>query len=456
MYIYHTLFQILYMVDKEKINNAVRFLKSGIWRVPLDELSPVKAFFIRQLQILIVALRGLSEDKIYLHASALTFFTLLSIVPIIAMAFGIATGFGLEEYLEDQLEKAFMGREEVLEWIMEFSHSLLEATKGGVMAGVGIVILFYTIMKVLNHIEASFNEIWQISRERSFSRKFADYFSMMLIAPFLIILSNVATVYLSTQIEEIAAQIALWGLFNPVLMTVAKFVPYILVWILFTILYMIMPNTRVKFSSAIIAGIMAGTIFQLVQWGYIHFQVGVARYGAIYGSFAALPLLLLWMQVSWVVVLFGAELSFANQNVEQYEYETESLNMSIYNRRLITLYITHLLVKNFESGQPPYTARQISNELEIPIRLTREILDDLLEINIVNEARTAYTKDAAYQPAIDIHKISVKFLTDKLDHRGMNVLVAKKTGEIARLKEIMRSFNTALEKCPANILLKDI
>ncbi len=444
------------MVDKDKINNVIRFLKSDIWRVPLDELSPVKAFFIRQLQILIVAVRGLSEDKIYLRASALTFFTLLSIVPIIAMAFGIATGFGLEQYLEEQLAKAFVGREEVLEWIMEFSHSLLEATKGGLMAGVGIVILFYTVMKVLNHIEESFNEIWQISRHRSFSRKFADYFSMMLIAPFFIILSNVTTVFLSTQIEQIAAHMALWGLFSPVLLTIAKFVPYILVWILFTILYMIMPNTRVKFGSALVAGIIAGTIFQLVQWGYIYFQVGVARYGAIYGSFAALPLLLFWMQISWVVVLFGAELSFANQNVEQYEYETESLNMSIYNRRLITLYITHLLVKNFEFGKPPYTARQISNELEIPIRLVREILDDLSAINIVTEARTAYAKETAYQPAIDINKISVKYLTDKLDHNGMDVLVAKKTDEIAKLQDIMGSFSRAVEKCPENMLIKDI
>ena len=324
------------------------------------------------------------------------------------------------------------------------------------MAGVGLGILFFTIMKVMSHIEESFNEIWQIKKERSFSRKFADYFSIMLIAPFFIILSNILSVFLSTQIEDLTTRFDLIGFFSPLLLTVMRLIPFILVWILFTLLYIIMPNTRVKFSSALVAGIIAGTIFQLVQYGYIYFQVGVARYSTIYGSFAALPLLMFWMQVSWVVVLFGAELSFANQNYEHYEYESESLNMSRYNRRLITFYIAHLLVKNFENGVPPYTARQISDKLKLPVRLVRDILNELVEINVLSDTRTAYAKEHSYQPALDINKITVKFLADKLDHRGMDVLFAKQSSEVVRIKSIMEAFNRDIENNPENKLLKDI
>ncbi len=444
------------MVSKEKIKKVSVFLKRDIWKIPLDEMSPLRAFFIRQLQIFIIALRGLSEDNVYLRASALTFFSLLSLVPVIAMAFGIAKGFGLQDYLVAQLEQAFVGREEVFEFILDFSESLLETAQGGIMAGVGLIFLVFMVMKVLNHIEESFNEIWHISKERSFSRKFSDYFAIMLISPFFIILSNIATVYLITRLEELTAQIYLLGLFSPVILSVLQLIPFILIWIMFTILYMIMPNTRVNFISALLAGIIAGTIFQLTQYGYVYFQVGVSRYSAIYGSFAALPLLMIWMQISWIIVLFGAELSFANQNIEQYEYESESLNMSLYNRRLITIYVAHLLIKNFEKGIPPYTARQISHELQLPIRLVRNILNDLTEINIVSEVRTLSAKETAYQPAIDINKITIKYLSDKLDHRGIDFLFASRTREISKIKSIMDSFNNAVENNPDNKLLKEI
>ncbi|TVR72172.1 MAG: YihY/virulence factor BrkB family protein [Marinilabiliales bacterium] len=444
------------MVDKEKINRVIRFFKRDIWRMPIDELPPLRAFLLKQLKILIIALRGFSEDKIQLRASALTYYTLLSLVPVVAMAFGIAKGFGLDQYLEEELSKVFAGREEVFEWVLSFSQSLLETTRGGLMAGVGLIILFWTIMKVLSHIEHSFNEIWQINQPRSFTRKFADYFSMMLIAPLFIILANGFTVFITTQISNITQSFVLLGFLSPIIMFFVQLIPYLLLWTLFTILYMIMPNTKVNFASALLAGIIAGTLFQLVQWSYIHFQVGVSRYNAIYGSFAALPLLLLVMQVSWLVVLFGAEISFANQNVEQYEFEAESLNMSSYNRRLLTLYIAHLLVKNFENGVPPYTARQISNELEIPIRLVRELLYELVDINVISEAKTKFVKETAYQPAIDINRITIKFISDKLDHRGMDVLIARKSEEIEKLKGIMDAFNNTLEKCQENKLLKEV
>jgi membrane protein len=444
------------MAKKSKLDKTLEFIRKDIWVASFDDIHPVRAFLLRQLQILVLAVRGMDEDKVYLRASGLTFYTLLSLVPVVAMAFGISKGFGLEKYLEAELARAFTGREEVLAFVLDFSQSLLDATQGGLMAGIGLIVLFYTVMKVLSHIEDSFNDIWQVTQPRSYTRKFADYISMILIAPIFIILANLFTVFLTTQIDQITANITLLGYISPLIMFFVKLIPYVLMWFVFTLLYLVMPNTKVNFFSALLAAVIAGTLFQLVQWGYIHFQVGVSRYNAIYGSFAALPLLLMWMQISWLVVLFGAEISFASQNVEHYKYETETRNMSMYNRRLITFYIASLLIRNFENGIPPYTARQICNELKIPIRLVTEILNELVEIKIISATRTGFEKESAYQPAIDINKISVKYLNDKLDHKGMDVLTARPGEEIERLKKIMESFSQAIEKCPGNKLLKDI
>ncbi|MGF1585429.1 MAG: YihY/virulence factor BrkB family protein [Bacteroidales bacterium] len=444
------------MTYRSKIKKSIDFVRKDIWVTSFDDLPPIRAFFLRQLQVMVLALRGMEEDKVYLRASGLTFFTLLSLVPVIAMAFGISKGFGLESYLEDELARAFTGREEVFEFVRDFAQSLLGATQGGVMAGIGLLILFYTVMKVLSHIEDAFNDIWQVNQARSYSRKFTDYIAMILIAPIFLVLSNLFTVFLAAELTDITRNIALLGYISPLIQFLVQLIPYVLLWIVFMLLYLIMPNTNVSFGSALMAALVAGTLFQLVQWGYIHFQVGVSRYNAIYGSFAALPLLLMWMQVSWLVVLFGAEISFAYQNVEHYKYESETRNMSKYNRRLITFYIANFLIRNFERGIPPSTAIQISNKLKIPIRLVNEILIELIDVNIVSATKTNYEKETAYQPALDINKISVKFLADKLDHKGMDVLTVRHVREIDELKSIMESFNQAVDRCPENKLLKDI
>ncbi len=438
------------------LKKFIRFATVDIWRVSLDQFSSKKAFFIRQLRILMLALRGFSEDKVQLRATALTLYTLLAIVPVLAVAFAVSQGFGLENYLERELATVFAGREEVLEWMLSFSRSLLEATRGGVMAGVGMVILFWSIMKALGHIENSFNEIWQIRQQRSFTRRFADYFSLVFTAPILLVLSGGAIVFLETRIEYVSQNLEVLGFLSPVLMFVVRLIPYLLIWTLLTLLYMIMPNTRVKFSSALIAGIIAGTLLVLVQWAYVYFQVGVSRYSAIYGSFAALPLLIIWMQVSWLVVLFGAEISFANQNLEHYEFETESLNMNEYNRRLIIMNIVHLLVKNFENSAPPYTAKQVADDLKMPVRLARDLLYELSQAGIISPIKMKEDKETAYQPAVDINKITPKYIIDSLEGHGMNVLMVKDSREVEELDKVLKSFNKALEKCPENKLLKDI
>ncbi len=433
------------------IENATHFIRVEIWRMPLRDLSPRKTFLIKQLRILVLAFRGFREDKVLLRAPALTFYSVLSIVPVVALAFGISKGFGLEGYVERQLESALAGREEVFSWVMEITDTFFRQTHGGTVAAAGLAILLYTITMLLVNIEDSFNDIWQVRKSRSWARKFSDYFAMMFIAPIFFILANAITVFLNTQLQQIGDTIL-----SPVFLLIARATPYVLIWVMFTLLYMVMPNTKVKLSSALIAGIFAGTLFQLVQWAYIAFQIGAARYGAIYGSFAALPLLLLWMQVSWIVVLFGAELSFANQHVDNYEFESETKNISPFNKKILTLYVMHMLVHNFRNGEKPAAADTISGKLQMPNSLVRNILNELHTVNLVIETDNSQSKDRAYQPATDINQISIKTVLEHLEKKGMDTMIAKAGPALESIKTSMSSFSKLIEGSDDNRLLKDI
>ncbi len=441
------------------ITRAINFVTVDIWRIRLEDLPFGKSFLIKQLRIFLLTVRGFDEDKCFTRASSLTFYTLLSIVPVVAMLFGVAKGFGFERLLKKELGELVVklpGQEEVLTKVIEYAESLLEATKGGVIAGIGLVLLFWSVVKVLSHIEASLNDIWEIKESRTWGRKFSDYLAVMLISPILILVSSSATVFVTAQVTQLTQQIKLLGVISPLIFLSFKLIPYVLIWILFTVIYVLMPNTKVNLKAGLVAGIIAGTIFQIVQWGYISFQVGTARYNAIYGSFAALPLFLMWVQISWWVVLFGAELSFANQNVGTYEYEPDSNKVSPAFKKVLTLQIAHLLIKNFASGQIPLTDTEISAQLRAPIRLVHNILFDLVESRLVSETTTRVDKKFGYQPARDINTLTITSVIDAIEQNGTNSIPVVKNEEFEALSNAIQKFKDVMETSPANKLLKDI
>jgi membrane protein len=440
------------------ISTTTKFIRTDIWRLRLEDLPFGKSFAVKQLRIILLTLRGFDEDKCFARASSLTFNTLLSIVPVVAILFGVAKGFGFESMLKKELFEKFHGeaQQEVLWKVFEYAESLLQVTKSGVIAGIGLVILFWSVINVLSEIEGSLNDIWEIRESRSWGRKFSDYLAIMLLSPLFILLSSSVTVYIQTQITELTNQFKLLGFISPLIFFSFKLIPYALIWILFTIIYVLMPNTKVNIKAGLLAGIVAGTIFQVAQWAYISFQVGTARYNAIYGSFAALPLFLMWVQISWWVVLFGAELSFANQNVDTYEYEPDSNKVSSAFKMVLTLQITHLLVKNFARGERPWTDTEISHHLRMPIRLVHSILYDLVKSNIIAETRTRQDQKFGYQPARDINTLTIKFIVDAIDQTGTNNIPVARTEEFEALSEALEKFREEMEASPNNRLLKDI
>ncbi|MCA9408241.1 MAG: YihY/virulence factor BrkB family protein [Candidatus Omnitrophica bacterium] len=441
---------------QSKFSQFIDFLTAGIWRIQTRKLKGQQVFWIRQLRIVLLAIRGFAEDKCQLRASALTFYSLLSIVPVVAMAFGIAKGFGFERMLEQQLRERMYGQEEVISRVIEFANSFLENTKGGIIAGIGVALLFWTVIKVLGNIEHSFNDIWGIKKGRTFGRKFSDYLSIMLICPILLIMSSSATVLIASKVTLLVEKLSFLGPVADIIIFSLRILPFAVIWTVFSFIYIFMPNTNVKIKSGIMAGIIAGTIYQIVQFIYINFQVGVSKYGAIYGSFAALPLFLIWLQVSWLIVLFGAEVSFAEQNVETYEFEPDCLKVSQRFKQYVALCISYISVKKFHQAQKPLTAAEIAHELEMPIRLVRQIVFDLTEAGVLSEVKINDGKTVAFQPAYDIEYITVQDVMDKLELRGVSDIPMIESGSLKKLKESLEKFHDVIKKSEPNFVLKDL
>ncbi|MCK4992278.1 MAG: YihY/virulence factor BrkB family protein, partial [Bacteroidales bacterium] len=399
------------MLQKLKI-----FFKEEVWSHDLTSKSRRRIFLIRQLRIYILAFKGFFEDRAAVRAAGLTYFTMLSIIPIFAIAFAIARNFGFEGMLHRFINNNMQDQEEVMKWVTGMVDSLLSETKEGVIAGIGGVILFWSVIQVLNNIEASFNDIWQIRKARSPVRKFSDYLAIMILSPFAIGLSGSMMVKIQTMAQE-------YELFKPVILFLIKSVPYVSIWLLFTIVYIVMPNTKVKFRYALIAGIIAGTVALIFQALYRDLQIGVMRWGTLYGTIAFIPLFLMWLQITWLIVLMGAELSFAYQNIENYEFEENALNLSHNNKRILTLLICYHIIKNFEEGGDPWNTDTLSHELGIPIRLVNELVFDLVESGILAEIAANNPKDRSYLPAIDINRITVEYIYSRTEMMGGDQMV---------------------------------
>jgi membrane protein len=424
-----------------------------IWNTSISDISRGKSFVIRQLRIIVLAARGFMNDRVQLRASALTLYTMLSIIPFVAIAFGIAKGFGLDQRLQELFIQEFQNQPEVLTWILNQASNAIQDTRGGYIAGVGLIILLWSVMSLLDQIESSFNHIWQIQVSRPWLRKFTDYLAIMLIAPIVLILSSSITVFVTTKLYSTTESLEF---IKPIVVFFIKLAPYVLTWIGLTILFIIMPNTKVKFMPALVSAVITGTILQLLQWLYIDLQFGISKLSAIYGSFAAIPLFIIWVQSSWIILLLGAELTFANQNLTRYEIEYESLNVSHHQRKALTLMIMKMIVNNFTKGEKAVSSETLSKSLKIPVRLVLDILQDLTDSRLVSMIHEHEHEERLYQPAMDVSKLSVSYILNKLDRKGSDQQVFLESAEYNAMTAMLEEFEKMIDGSESNILIKDL
>lgn len=416
---------------QKAIQNGSHYVNADIWKIPLNDLP-----------------------NLLLRASSLTFYSIFIIVPVVALALGIARSFDLEMYVEQQLHAALEGQEEVLHWVLTIVDSFLQQLHlhGGTLAATGLALLLSSLFMLLVNMERSFNEIWQVEKGRVWYRKLSDFLAIIIIAPALFVIACAATVFLNTVVEDLEI-----FLISPVMLFAVNLTPFLLIWIALTLLYVVMPNTHVKLSSALFAAVIAGTILQLIQWGYITLQIGATTYSTMYGSFAAIPLMLLWMQISWFVVLFGAELSFANQHIDAYRLKNELRNISPFHKKIFILYILQLLVKRYEKGYNPLTAEEVAQKLQIPYILARNVLNELDKAGLVKKVETKQKKkDVVYQPNTDIQTLSIKTVLERLEHLGAHLVITEPSPKFRALEKTLKEFYNLMEKSDKNILLKDL
>jgi membrane protein len=279
---------------------------------------------------------------------------------------------------------------------------------------------------------------------------------MMVFAPVLLIISSSATVLVASQVKVIVNKIALLGVFSKVIFLLLNLLPYVSIWVLLTMIYLVMPNTRIRLRSAIFGGIAAGTIAQIVQWVYIKFQIGVSGYGALYGSFAALPLFLAWIQMSWMIVLLGAEISYAHEHHETFGFHPDYSRISISSKKLLVLRIFHLLIKKFALGERPLSASQIASTLEIPVRLVRRFLNELIDVGLVIETPKGTKGEIAFQPGRTIENITVKSVLDEYQKHGIANVLDHPSDESRKISSYLEEISEAIEKSRGNVRLKEI
>jgi membrane protein len=272
---------------------------------------------------LYLTVRFFTEKRVMTQASALTYSTLLAIVPIFAVVFAIARGFGYNKYIEMWFRELLSSQPQVADVIVSFVNSYLVHTKSGIFLGVGLIFMLYTVLMLVNNVEETFNQIWQVNNSRPILRSFANYLAMFFLFPIIIVVSTGLSVFMETMADSMD-NLAVLG---PFIHKLLQYSPYMLMSLFFIVLYVYMPNTEVRLSCAIIPGILAGIAMQVLQVVYIHSQIWVTGYNAIYGSFAALPLFMLWIQISWTICLFGAQLTYTNQNLNRFGINLEPLDV---------------------------------------------------------------------------------------------------------------------------------
>lgn len=439
-----------------KLKQLIHFIRINLWSIPEGEISKFNRIILGQVRVINIAVKGAINDNIFQKASALTYYTLWALIPVLALFFGIAKGFGFQDVIERVLLKQFQTQPEMAAQINEIVGKYLETIKGGFLVGAGIIILLWSVINVLNQIEIVFNEIWQNQKARPFIRKITDHVGLLIIMPVFVVISSGANIFILSYVDNIVDHLGMELVIAPLITGIAKTIPYILYIFMFTVIYMVMPNVKVKFTSALIPGIFVGILFQFLQILYFSSQVWFGRMHTVYSGLVALPLLLLWMQIGWTIILLGAEISFANQNIKNFMYNDQLSKISKGYQRKLSLFILYVIINRFKEGLPPLSSEDIADDHNIPIRLVNRVIYQMTQAGILCEINVDDHHAATFQPAIDINKLSISYILERVDNTGVSDFVPIKTKEFAHLSTVIDNQTKDMENSSYNVLLSDL
>ena len=400
----------------KKFSEIIKFVRYDMWRRTATEFD---GFFQRLgyavIRTIVLVVRGFTSKNLNDTAKSLTYSLLFAIVPILAMIVAVAKGFNVADVIEKQLNASFLGETNMVPTIMSMVERYLDTAQGGVFIGIGILILLWAVYSFFQSVETSFNRIWNVHKSRSVLRQVTTYIAIVVLIPVLIVCSAGINIFVHSAVEGIIHDSAVHTFFHT---SGAKLLQFLICWLLFTWMYMAIPNTKVRFTSAVIPGVLMGTLFQLLQMLSVYLIALLSRTSIVYGAFASIPILLTWLQYTSLLILIGAEMSYAIQNNEEFEYEHDLNRMSRRYKDFVMLYLLSVIIRRFEADEAPLTAHDLSVRDHLPIRLVNQLLGRMVETGILREVHVEGNEERTYQPALDTHKISVGMVIDRIDRQG--------------------------------------
>lgn len=395
-----------------KFMYAFNYVTGGVWNDPRNTLKT------RMVKTLNLTMNAFFNSSLQNKSMALTYQTVLSIVPAFALLVAIGRGFGLQGMLEQELYKFAPSQGEVISTALKFVDSYLSTATQGIFVGVGVVVLLWTIISLLSSIEDSFNSIWDVVTDRTLYQKITDYIAICLMIPILMICSSGMSLFLSDVIQS---HLHL-NFLTPVVNVGLELVPLVLCWLAFTLSYYLIPNTKVQFKYAAISGALAAVSFQILQMLFMNGQLYVSKYNAIYGSFAFLPLMLIWLQLSWLVLLTGCMITYSMQNVFTFNLMGDANNISNRGWHNVALIVMSVCVKRFEDKEEPLTTSQIAKKYYLPIRIVTRIISKLKTAKLIYEVKLD-DDEIGITPAVECADFSVGDFLRAFDAVGITDFV---------------------------------
>ncbi|MBR4705976.1 MAG: YihY/virulence factor BrkB family protein [Paludibacteraceae bacterium] len=400
----------------KKVSDVIRFVRYDMWRVTATEFDgPLKRIGYGIVRTIVLVARGFTSKNLNDTAKSLTYSLIFAIVPILAMVVAVAKGFGVQQVIEQQLNASFLGETNMVPTIMAMVERYLETAQGGLFIGIGILILLWAVYSFFQSVETAFNRIWNVRNSRSVLRKATAYIAIVVLIPVVIVCTAGINIFLDTTVESTIHVEAVHDFLHT---TGVQFLQFVLVWLLFICMYIAIPNTKVRFMSALIPGIIMGTLFQLLQMLSVYLIAALSRTSIVYGAFAIIPILMTLLQYTSLLILIGAEMSYAIQNNEEFEYEQDLNSMSRRYKDFIMLYLLHVIVKRFEADEAPLTAHELAIRDNLPIRVVNQLLSRMVETGVLREVCVEDNEERTYQPALDTHKISIGMVLDRIDAQG--------------------------------------
>ena len=426
----------------QRIQRIREFIQYDLWRQPhVTTHDPKKRLGYRVLQTIILVGRSFKDKALNVRANSLSFSLLFAFVPLVAGVFAIARGFGFEELIKERLSTSFLAEANIAPMIIEWVERYLDTARGGLFLGIGLIVLIWAVYAFFNMLERSFNTIWNVKQSRSFGRRLTNYMVVLLLVPITIILTSGISIFLNSM----ATISPMWQAIEPIRrLLLLRLVPFVVTSGVFTWIFIAIPNTKVRFVSAVIPGVLMGVLFQVVQMFSVYLVVLFTRMSVVYGAFSAIPLILIWLHIMCWLLLVGAELAFAIQNNDMFAYEKDLETMSRRYKDYVMLYLLSVIVKRFEQGELPQTAQQMAEQNKLPIRLVQQLLSRLEETNIVRRVYIEQAEDETFVPAMDPRMITVEMVIGRISAQGTEEFLQHTP------QEMQEFWQRYLKMCEAN------